>query len=141
MVSDVKPGHPSFLMTGNCDGMVVPAVGSTGEELAKLEMWVESPDGSTRTLRTMANEPVFSGEVILSKSPGGGGWGDPLDRDPYKVWADVTDGLITPKRAREVYGVILGPEGRTADELELDEAETERLRAERRAAARTRKEH
>jgi N-methylhydantoinase B len=131
MVSDVKPGHPSFLMTGNCDGMVVPARGSTGEELALLEMWVESPDGSTRTLRTMANEPVYAGEVCKSKSPGGGGWGDPLDRDPRRVWADVVDGLVTPQRARQVYGVVLGPEGRAVDDLELDEVATERLRKER----------
>jgi N-methylhydantoinase B len=131
MVSDVKPGHPSFLMTGNCDGMVVPAVGSTGVPLAKLEMWVESPDGSSRVLRTMVNEPVFSGEVVLAKAPGGGGWGDPLDRDPQKVWEDVVDGLITPERAREVYGVIVGPEGQAADELELDEPATEQVRSDR----------
>ena len=133
MVSDVKPGHPSFLMTGNCDGAVVPAIGSTGEPLAKLEMWVETPDGSTRVLRTMSNEPVFADEVVFAKAPGGGGWGDPLDRDPRKVWEDVVDGLITPGRAREVYGVVLGPEGRPADELELDEAATVTLRKERKA--------
>jgi N-methylhydantoinase B/oxoprolinase/acetone carboxylase alpha subunit len=127
-------------MTGNCDGAVVLAIGSTGKELAKLEMWVETPDGSTRTLRTMTNEPVFAGEVVLSRSPGGGGWGDPFDRDPHKVWVDVIDCLITPQRARDVYGVVLGPEGRVPDELDLDETATERLRAERRAAARTRKE-
>jgi N-methylhydantoinase B len=135
MVSDVKPGHPSFLMTGNCDGMVVPARGSTGDELAKLEMWVQSPDGSVRMLRTMANEPVFAGEVVFSKSPGGGGWGDPLARDPRKVWEDVVDGLITSERARDVYGVVLEPEGQPADELELDEAATVELRAARKAAA------
>jgi N-methylhydantoinase B len=128
MASDVKPGHPSFLMTGNCDGMVIPARGSTGEELARLEMWVETPDGCTRTLRTMANEAVYTGETVFTRSPGGGGWGDPLDRDPRRVCADVIDGLVTPERAREVYGVVVGPEGAAADELKLEEAATERLR-------------
>jgi N-methylhydantoinase B len=136
MVSDVKPGHPSFLMTGNCDGAVVPAMGSTGVPVAKLEMWVESPDGSSHVLRTMSNEPVFADEVVLAKAPGGGGWGDALDRDPRKVWEDVVDGLITPERARDVYGVVLGPEGRPTDELKLDEVATAELRAERKAAAR-----
>ena len=136
MVSDVKPGHPSFLMTGNCDGAVVPAMGSTGVPVAKLEMWVESPDGSSHVLRTMSNEPVFADEVVLAKAPGGGGWGDPLDRASRKVWEDVVDGLITPERARDVYGVVLGPEGRPADELKLDEVATAELRAERKAAAR-----
>ncbi len=128
MVSDVKLGHPSFLMTGNCDGMVVPARGSTGEELAKLEMWVEGPDGSSRVLRTMVNEPVHAGEVIRSKSPGGGGWGDPLDRDITRVHADVLDGLVSTGRARDVYGVVIDP-----DTLELLTQDTERLRVERRA--------
>ncbi len=41
----------------------------------------------------MVNEPVFPGEVVLSRSPGGGGWGDSLDRDPRRVW-DVIDGLV-----------------------------------------------
>jgi N-methylhydantoinase B len=107
MVSEVKPGHPSFLMTGNCDGAVVAARGSTGEDLAKLEMWVESPDGSSHVLRTMSHEPVFAGEVVLAKAPGGGGWGDPLDRDARKVWEDVVDGLIR-RLAHGVYGGIVG---------------------------------
>ena len=48
MVSDTKPGHPSFLMTGNSDGMEVAARGSTGVDLEKLEMWIESPNGEKR---------------------------------------------------------------------------------------------
>jgi N-methylhydantoinase B len=107
MASDVKPGHPSFLMTGNSDGMVVAARGSTGEQLAKLEMWIESPGGERRVLRTMANEPIYPGEVCHTKSPGGGGWGNPLDRDPRKVLADVLDGLVSPERALAVYGVVI----------------------------------
>ncbi len=46
------------------------------------------------------------------------------------------DGLISPERARDVYGVVVGPEGRPADELELDEAATAKLRKERKAATR-----
>jgi N-methylhydantoinase B len=129
MVSDVKPGHPSFLMTGNSDGMVVPARGSTGEELARLEMWIESPNGDARVLRTMANEPIGPGETCFSKSPGGGGWGDPLDRDSHRVLADVLDGLVSPERARDVYGVVLDPVTQ-----EFRKEATEQLRAQRRAA-------
>ncbi len=135
MASDVKPGHPSFLMTGNCDGMIVPARGSTGEELTRLEMWIESPNGEKRVLRTMANEPVYPGEVCCSKSPGGGGWGDPLDRDPQRVWADALDGLVSLERAREVYGVLVDPVT-----MELQEEATERLRKDLKANRPTRAE-
>ena len=130
MVSDVKPGHPSFLMTGNSDGMVVAARGSTGEDLAKLEMWIESPSGERRVLRTMANEPIYPGETCFTRSPGGGGWGDPLARDPVGVRADVVDGLVSAERARDVYGVVIDP---ATQELGLEA--TEESRAARKAIA------
>ena len=78
--------------------------------------WRAPTAAAARCARCPTNR-CFAGEVVLAKAPGGGGWGDPLDRDPRKVWADVVDGLITRRRAREVYGVVLGPEGRPADEL------------------------
>ena len=129
MASDVKPGHPSYLMTGNSDGMVVPARGSTGEELAPLEMWIVSPGGEKRILRTMANEPIHAGEVCCTLSPGGGGWGDPLDRDPDRVLADVLDGLVSPQRARDVYGLVFDSVAHG-----FEQEATEQLRAEQKAA-------
>jgi N-methylhydantoinase B len=47
------------------------------------------------------------GEIIRIWSAGGGGFGDPLDRDPALVAADVDAGLVLPERARDVYGVAL----------------------------------
>jgi N-methylhydantoinase B len=132
MVADLKPGHPSFLMTGNCDGMVVPARGSTGEELARLEMWIAGADGHSRTLRTMSNEPVYPGDVCKIKSPGGGGWGNPLDRDPLNVQADVIDGLVTPQRALDVYGVVFKGDTTQVDRLRVDADATLKVRDERR---------
>jgi N-methylhydantoinase B len=127
LVSDVKPGHPSFLMTGNSDGMVVAARGSTGDELKKLEMWIESPNGDSRVLRTMVTEPIYPDEILYTRAPGGGGWGDPLDRDPHKVQDDVAEGYISMERARQVYGVVIDPD---TGEIKLEE--TEALRKEMR---------
>jgi N-methylhydantoinase B len=45
---------------------------------------------------------------------GGGGYGDPLARDPELVWRDVRAGLVSPEAARGIYGVVLGADG--ADE-------------------------
>ena len=59
-------------------------------------------------------------------SPGGGGWGDPLRRDPERVLRDARDGILSREAAENLYGVALGSEGRTVD-LEA----TERLRASR----------
>jgi N-methylhydantoinase B len=128
MISDTKPGHPSFLMTGNSDGMVIPARGSTGVELKKLEMWIESPKGEKRVLRTMVNEPIYPGEICYTKSPGGGGWGDPLNREMQRVQDDVMDEIISTEAAKDLYGVVIDPKT-----LEVRIEATERLRKEKRA--------
>ncbi|MBV9248029.1 MAG: hydantoinase B/oxoprolinase family protein, partial [Acetobacteraceae bacterium] len=47
------------------------------------------------------------GELIRLWSGGGGGYGDPLDRDPDAVLMDVRSGLISEDRARDVYGVVI----------------------------------
>ena len=47
------------------------------------------------------------GDVITYYSPVGGGYGDPLERDPHKVLDDVLDGFITSEHARDDYGVVL----------------------------------
>jgi N-methylhydantoinase B len=63
---------------------------------------------------------------------GGGGWGDPLDRDPSAVLDDVLDEYVSVERAERDYGVVLtgSLEGLTLD-VDLDA--TERLRSERRS--------
>ena len=40
-------------------------------------------------------------------SPCGGGYGDPLERDPQKVLDDILDGYITPEHAAHAYGVAV----------------------------------
>ena len=49
---------------------------------------------------------THEGDVLSYYSPGGGGYGDPLERDPQKVLDDVLDGFIRPEHAAE-YGVVL----------------------------------
>jgi N-methylhydantoinase B len=48
-----------------------------------------------------------AGDVMSYISPCGGGYGDPLDRDPSKVLDDILDGYIDVNHARDVYGVIV----------------------------------
>jgi N-methylhydantoinase B len=49
--------------------------------------------------------PVREGDLIQVLSAGGGGYGDPRDRDPDAVRRDVAEGYVSPLAAREVYGV------------------------------------
>jgi N-methylhydantoinase B len=71
------------------------------------------------------------GDTIRTVSPCGGGYGDPLERDPARVLDDVLDGYVSRTDAREQYGVVLG-DGQ-GGVLELDLAATERLRRDHRA--------
>jgi N-methylhydantoinase B len=58
----------------------------------------------------------------------GGGYGDPLDRDPELVLGDVLDGYVSIDGAREDYGVVVRPE-----ELGIDWEATGKLRKQRTA--------
>jgi N-methylhydantoinase B len=56
------------------------------------------------------------GTLVSVRTPGGGGYGDPADRDPDAVRRDLRLGTLTPDRARGVYGVSHDDaDGRTAD--------------------------
>jgi N-methylhydantoinase B len=61
-------------------------------------------------------------ETIRLWSGGGGGWGDPLERDPAAVAQDVAAGLVSPERARTVYGVALGQDDAATEALRRDMA-------------------
>jgi N-methylhydantoinase B len=65
-----------------------------------------------------------SGEVYRHVMAGGGGFGDPLERDPKRVREDVLDGKVTVEHARDVYGVVMSADA----EREIDSASTRTLR-------------
>ncbi len=64
------------------------------------------------------------GDVVSLRLPGAGGYGDPLERDPELLLADVRDGKVTLESAREDYKVVIDPET-----LTIDEEATKQLRA------------
>lgn len=67
---------------------------------------------------------------------GGGGWGDPLDRDPEKVKKDVRDEYVSKKGAKSDYGVvIIGDPEKDPEGLSVDDKATEELRAKMRIPA------
>ena len=59
---------------------------------------------------------------------GGGGFGDPLDRDPEMVQNDVVQGFVSLEKAKEDYGVVIDP-----STLKANLAATEDLRKSMRA--------
>lgn len=55
-----------------------------------------------------ANIRLHRGDRVWLVSPSGGGYGDPLEREPELVAGDVAEGFVTPGQAFDVYGVVLG---------------------------------
>jgi N-methylhydantoinase B len=56
------------------------------------------------------------GDVVTIDAAGGGGYGNPLEREPERVERDVIEGYVSLERAREDYGVIINPKTLTFDE-------------------------
>jgi N-methylhydantoinase B len=68
---------------------------------------------------------VNAGDTVTFMMPGGGGYGDPFERDPERVQEDVETGFVGRQAARRDYGVAIGNDGA------VDEAATAKLRARR----------
>jgi N-methylhydantoinase B len=69
---------------------------------------------------------VTAGDVITVRTPGGGGYGDPLERDPALVLRDVVRGYIGAGDAERDYAIVIAGEPPV-----VDRAMTDRLRASR----------
>jgi N-methylhydantoinase B len=72
------------------------------------------------------NVRLRPGDVIRQETPGGGGYGNPLERDMERVLHDVRQAYISRETARDVYGVVLQD-----GSFEIDRDATEALRRRR----------
>jgi N-methylhydantoinase B len=73
-------------------------------------------------------EPVLKGQVVRVVTTGGGGWGDPLQRELGLVLCDVIEGRVSLAAAQADYGVVFGESDNTREPV-IDEAATKELRA------------
>jgi len=120
-----------------------PGAGSQVRVLRGTEVWtklaagqvpLEDRDfgGTVEHLPSKASGVLSRGDVLVFFAPGGGGFGDPLDREPERVANDVANGWVSAARAGESYGVTLSADGHA------DEAATRALRDSLRRARRQR---
>lgn len=65
---------------------------------------VTSPNGQVRELPTKVVAVLEKGDVLCVETPGGGGWGNPREREREAIDQDVREGLISADRAAAVYG-------------------------------------
>ncbi|GAA4735491.1 hydantoinase B/oxoprolinase family protein [Nocardioides endophyticus] len=96
-----------------------------------FEVVIDAGGPNEREVDALADaEPVAAGEVIRIRTTGGGGWGNPLDRDPELVVRDVVWRKVSPEAALTSYGVVLTG-SLDDDSLSYDEAATTAERAAR----------
>ena len=106
--------------------------GGTHGEPAAYTLDPDGPDEREASPEFGAKQsriPMRRDDVIRQETAGGGGFGDPLARDPEAVAADVEGGYVTAGEARASYGVVL-------DGPRVDDPATEALRAQLRQARR-----
>lgn len=110
-----------------CDQRVAPRGLLGGGDGLAGRFEVHSPSSpSPEILRsTVAGARLPAGGRLSVSTSGGGGFGDPLGREPERVWRDVSLGKVTAGHARAAYGVVITDTG-------VDLQATERLRAEMR---------
>ena len=115
-------------MSGRMDNVRFPCFGANGGAEGAPGRFTLNPDGPEPREIPPASEniAVSVGDLLRVETGGGGGWGDPLDRDADVVLRDVVQGFITAEAARLEYGVVIDPE-----EPQLDLGATEEIRSRR----------
>jgi N-methylhydantoinase B len=105
---------------------VTPAWGLFGgREAVGPDVVVNEGREDERHMLKVNAHPVAAGGVVLLRTGGGGGFGDPFERDPERVRSDVADGYVSRGSAERDYGVAL------TDDLAVDEEATRTLREAR----------
>jgi N-methylhydantoinase B len=98
------------------------------------DIWINPDTGLAKRLPTRyADYPLRTNDVFQLDTPGGGGYGDPLARDPDRVLQDVREGAVSAEVAERDYGVVLARSDHswTIDAAATD-ARREMMRAQRR---------
>jgi N-methylhydantoinase B len=96
-----------------------------GRTIGILDSSIYGKDGE---FRKTPDQAIAKGDLLTIITGGGGGYGDPFERDPERVKDDVFEGLVTVESARELYGVIFDSTG------EIDATATQEHRRSRSSA-------
>jgi N-methylhydantoinase B len=93
--------------TGSSDGDLTQPPGAGGGHDGPLSKMYVRSGREVRPVRTHRMIQVRTGEILGKLSGGGGGVGDPLEREPARVLRDVIHGVVTVEAARDTYGVVV----------------------------------
>ncbi len=101
-------GEESATINTSGDGVEVPPPGLFGGQPGQPHDFRLISGDEARPVPSKATGlPLRPGNVLRNRSAGGGGYGDPRQRDPTLVAQDLRDGLITPAAAQHTYGLAV----------------------------------
>lgn len=125
VVRDIRVTADEGILGSRLENVLYPAWGVNGGHSGRPGKLIVNPGTpDERELKPLSdNNRLVKGDLLRIMTPGGGGWGDPLEREMTRVRDDVLDGFISAASALEDYGVVLNPQT-----FELDEAETQQRR-------------
>ncbi len=97
---------------------IIPPHGMAGGRDGRPgDIWIDpDTDGAKRLPTRYADYPLKEGDVFRLDTPGGGGYGDPLERPAERVLADVRERFVSPAAAEREYGVVFTGDGSAVDE-------------------------
>src|SRR5436309_14340540 len=87
----------------------IPPNGCAGGNTGRAgDIWINPERAAANRLPTRyADYPLRAGDSFRLDTPGGGGYGDPLTREPERVLLDVRDGALSAEAAERDYGVFV----------------------------------
>lgn len=126
---EVEPLDTPMTLITFGEGRRIPAMGAAGAKSAMVAPKVGSLEltrnGKTEIITNNVIETIHPGERAANRNPGGGGFGNPFQRDIARVVDDVRNGLVSEQGAKLDYGVVFS----NFRALEVDHQATAALRA------------
>ena len=114
-VRQVKSLAHNAILQIRSDKRKYPPYGLHGGKPGSPSWNILNPGDGETVLPTMGTTELKCGDVIRHVMAGGGGWGDPLERDPKAVEADIRDEKVTIDHALAQYGAVIDPATLRAD--------------------------
>jgi N-methylhydantoinase B len=97
-------------------GLVAPEGLFGGHAGGKFFSQVVHADGNSKDIPSKGEfEVVRRGDRVHIRPAAGGGYGNPIKREPERVLDDVRDGYVSRQAAAELYGVVIDPDSRKVD--------------------------
>ena len=115
-----------FIMVAD-DRMLLQPFGAAGGKAGAGSLYTLNPetDGELPIPNKTDFVKIKRGDLLRILTPGGGGWGDALEREPEKVLRDVRLGRISLDSSRRDYGVVIDPDSMGVVENETDQERTQ----------------